>query len=158
MRVNEVERTLEVESRDTLLDVLRDGLGLTGAKKGCDEAVCGSCAILFDNTPICSCTMFAVEASGHNITTIEGVSEKGKLSILQSKFVEHDALQCGFCTSGQIVVGTSVVSALRAQDAVPNNDLDGMISEEMSGNLCRCGCYNGIADAIKDAMKVSDED
>lgn len=141
--VNGLTRTIEVEPRDTLLDTLRDSLGLTGAKKGCDEAVCGACAVLVDGKAVCSCTMLAIEANGSQVVTIEGLADGDDLDPLQKAFVKHDSLQCAFCTSGQIIAAKSFLSEL--QGRIPNED---EIKEALSGNLCRCGCYNKIVEAV----------
>ena len=141
--VNGLTRTIEVEPRDTLLDTLRDSLGLTGAKKGCDEAVCGACAVLVDGKAVCSCTMLAIEANGSQVVTIEGLADGDDLDPLQKAFVQHDSLQCAFCTSGQIIAAKSFLSEL--QGRIPNED---EIKEALSGNLCRCGCYNKIVEAV----------
>ncbi len=142
--VNGTLQTLEVEPRDSLLDTLRDKLDLTGTKKGCDETVCGACAVLVNGRAVCSCTMLAVEADGATVTTIEGLAGKdGKLDPVQTAFVLHDALQCGFCTSGQIMATKSFLAELDSR--VPSEE---EIREALSGNLCRCGCYNKILEAV----------
>lgn len=142
--VNGTRKTVEVEPRDSLLDTLRDNLGLTGPKKGCDETVCGACAVLVNGKSICSCTMLAVEAEGSKVTTIEGLSgSEDDLDPLQKAFVQHDALQCAFCTSGQIISAKSYLDELKGN--VPSEE---EIKEALSGNLCRCGCYNNIVEAV----------
>ena len=137
--------TVQVEPRDSLLDTLRDSLDLTGAKKGCDETVCGACAVLVNGKAVCSCTMFAVEAEGASIVTIEGLAKGEELDPLQTAFVEHDALQCAFCTSGQILAAKSFLEEL--DGGVPTEE---EVKEAMSGNLCRCGSYNKIVEAVAD--------
>jgi len=147
LKVNGRQRFVEAEPRDTLLDILRDSLGLTGPKKGCDETVCGACAVLVDGRAICSCTMFAVEAEGHEIVTIEGlVDQRGELDQLQKAFIEHDSLQCAFCTPGQIISAKSYLRSL-PRGRVPT---EAEIKEALSGNLCRCGCYNKIVEAVRE--------
>ena len=143
--VNGDIRTVQVEPRDSLLDTLRDSLDLTGAKKGCDETVCGACAVLVNGKAVCSCTMFAVEAEGASIVTIEGLAKGEELDPLQTAFVEHDALQCAFCTSGQILAAKSFLEEL--DGGVPTEE---EVKEAMSGNLCRCGSYNKIVEAVAD--------
>jgi xanthine dehydrogenase YagT iron-sulfur-binding subunit len=141
--VNGSRTKLEVEPRDSLLDVLRDSLDLTGAKKGCDETVCGACTVMVNGRAVCSCTMFAVEAEGATILTIEGLARGDSLDEFQKAFAEHDSLQCGFCTSGQIMSARSFIDELKGR--IPTED---EIKEAMSGNLCRCGAYNKIVEAV----------
>lgn len=141
--VNGAERAVEVDARDSLLDVLRDSLDLTGPKKGCDETVCGACAVLVNGKAICSCTMLAVEAQGQKILTIEGLSENNELSPIQKAFWMHDSLQCGFCTSGQIISSKCFLDELAGR--VPSEE---DIKEALSGNICRCGAYNKIVEAV----------
>jgi xanthine dehydrogenase YagT iron-sulfur-binding subunit len=144
--VNGAARRLRVEPRVTLLDALRERLGLTGPKKGCDLGQCGACTVLVDGRRITSCLTFAVMHDGRAVTTIEGLSGAAgtPLHPLQQAFVDHDAFQCGFCTPGQI---TSAVALL---DEGHTGD-DDEIREWMSGNLCRCGAYPDIVTAIKAA-------
>lgn len=146
LRVNGEIRRLRVEPRITLLDALREGLGLTGPKKGCDLGQCGACTVLLDDRRITSCLTFAVMHDGHEITTIEGLGGRDGTPAhpVQNAFITHDAFQCGFCTSGQI---TSAV-ALIAEGHATNDD---EIREWMSGNLCRCAAYPGIVAAIAQA-------
>lgn len=141
--VNGSGARVDVEPRDSLLDVLRDKLDLTGAKKGCDETVCGACTVLVDGKAVCACTMFAVEAEGSTILTIEGLAHGDMLDEFQVAFAEHDSLQCGFCTSGQILAARNFIDELKGR--VPTED---EIKEAMSGNLCRCGAYNKIVEAV----------
>lgn len=152
LNVNGSDRSVEVHPMETLLDVLRDRLDLTGPKKGCDETVCGACAVLFGDRSICSCTMLAIEAAGYKITTIEGLAPRSgkELDPVQQAFVEHDAYQCGFCTSGQIISATSFLRGLEKGE-VPT---DKQIKEAMRGNLCRCGAYNNIVDVIKELVSL----
>jgi xanthine dehydrogenase YagT iron-sulfur-binding subunit len=143
LKVNGSTKTLEVEPRDSLLDVIRDVLDLTGSKKGCDETACGACAVLVNGKAICSCTMLAIEAEDSDIITIEGLSVDGELDPLQRSFILHDALQCAFCTSGQVIAAKSFLNEL--QGRIPSEE---ETKEALSGNLCRCGCYNKIVEAV----------
>jgi xanthine dehydrogenase YagT iron-sulfur-binding subunit len=142
-RVNGTEQELCLDTRVTLLDALRDGLGLTGTKKGCDQGACGACTVLVDGKRVVSCLMLAAQADGRDVTTIEGLADNGRLHPVQEAFVRHDAFQCGFCTPGQIV---SAVSLLEEGRAGSDDD----IREFMSGNLCRCGAYPNIVVAIRE--------
>jgi xanthine dehydrogenase YagT iron-sulfur-binding subunit len=148
------------DARVSLLDLLRDRAGLPGTKKGCDQGACGACTVLADGERILSCLALAVQFEGRAITTIEGLATGGALHPLQQAFIEHDGFQCGYCTPGQIVSAVGMVEELRR--GVPSHvttDLSAEtvalsrdeLSERMSGNLCRCGAYNGIVDAIGDA-------
>jgi xanthine dehydrogenase YagT iron-sulfur-binding subunit len=152
MRVNGNDARVEVEPRVSLLDMLRDGLGLVGTKKGCNQGACGACTVLADGERINSCLALAVQYEGREITTIEGLDHP-----LQAAFVAHDGLQCGYCTPGQICSAAAMLGEYRRGDpsavtetpAVPGGSPSGSeIRERMSGNLCRCGAYNGIVDAI----------
>ncbi|MDA4129739.1 MAG: (2Fe-2S)-binding protein [Thaumarchaeota archaeon] len=147
--VNGAERTVEIDTRDSLLDVLRDSLDLTGSKKGCDETVCGACAVLVNGRAVCSCTMLAAEAQGQKIVTIEGLSEKNELSPIQKAFWVHDSLQCGFCTSGQIISSKGFLDDLDGR--VPSEE---EIKEALSGNICRCGAYNKIVEAVAEVAAL----
>jgi aerobic-type carbon monoxide dehydrogenase small subunit (CoxS/CutS family) len=140
--VNGYTQTVDIEPRRTLLDALRIDLGLTGAKPGCNMGNCGACTVLIDGKPVYSCLVLAIECAGKEITTIEGLGENGAMHPLQQAFVQHDALQCGFCTPGQVLAAY----ALLARNSNPTDD---EIAEAMSGNLCRCGAYRGIIDAIR---------
>jgi xanthine dehydrogenase YagT iron-sulfur-binding subunit len=144
--VNGFNRTIQVDTRDTLLDVLRDSLDLTGPKKGCDETVCGACTVLFNGKAVCSCTMLAVEANGAKLLTIEGLSSISAAESIQETFVDHDAFQCGYCTSGQILAAKSFLDGLN-QGVIPT---EVEIKEALSGNICRCGAYNNIISAVAD--------
>jgi xanthine dehydrogenase YagT iron-sulfur-binding subunit len=152
--VNGSFETVEVEPRDSLLDTLRDSLNLTGTKKGCDETACGACAVLVDGHAVCSCTMLAVEAEGLKLTTIEGLAKGNNLDDLdplQKAFVLHDSLQCGFCTSGQIIAARSFLNELEGR-GVPSEE---EIKEALSGNICRCGAYNKIVEAVAEVAAAN---
>jgi len=144
LRVNGGAHMVTVEPRVTLLRALRNHLGLTGAKEVCERGACGGCTVLCDGEPICACLMLAVDAVGHEITTVEGLGTPEKLSPVQAAFVEGDALQCGFCTPGFVVASTAL---LRKN---PNPNLE-EIKAGLSGNLCRCGTYSRIFDAVHKA-------
>jgi xanthine dehydrogenase YagT iron-sulfur-binding subunit len=143
--VNGTSHTLTLDPRASLLDVLRERLALTGAKKGCDHGQCGACTVHLDGRRIASCLTLAVQADGREVTTIEGLaSSDGGLHPMQQAFIDHDALQCGYCTPGQIMAAVACVREGHA--ATPEQ-----IRDYMSGNLCRCGAYVGIVAAIQDA-------
>ena len=145
LAVNGADRTLELDPRSSLLDVLRERLALTGAKKGCDHGQCGACTVHLDGRRVASCLTMAVQADGRRVTTIEGLAPAGAaLHPMQQAFIDHDALQCGYCTPGQIMAAVACVQEGHA--ASPEQ-----IREYMSGNLCRCGAYVGIVAAIQDA-------
>lgn len=141
LQVNGHTQVVEVEPRRTLLDALRLDLGLTGAKLVCNMGNCGACTVLVNGTAVYSCLTLAIECEGKRITTIEGLTQDGTLHPLQQAFVEHDALQCGFCTPGQVMSAY----ALLARD--PHASQDEIVAN-MSGNLCRCGAYRGIVEAV----------
>ncbi len=143
LRVNGVDHKLRLDPRVTLLDALRDVLGLTGTKKGCDQGACGACTVLVDGRRVLSCLMLAAQCDGRQVTTIEGLSRDGELHPLQQAFIRHDAFQCGYCTSGQILSAVSLLAEGRAGS-------DEEIREFMSGNLCRCGAYPNIVAAIRE--------
>ena len=143
--VNGVETKLEVAPWTTLLDLLRERLDLTGTKKGCDQGQCGACTILIDGRRINSCLTFAAMYDGAQITTIEGLAVNGVLHPLQQAFIDHDAFQCGYCTSGQICSAAGLIAEGRAKSADE-------IRELMSGNICRCGAYTNIVAAIQQVM------
>jgi xanthine dehydrogenase YagT iron-sulfur-binding subunit len=134
LTINGAEHAVTVESRATLLDTLRDDLGLTGAKLGCDMGQCGACTVLVDGEAMYSCLLLTVEQEGRAITTIEGLATNGKLDPIQSAMIEHDALQCGFCTPGQALA----MKALFDRVAHPSDE---EIDRALAGNLCRCGAY-----------------
>jgi xanthine dehydrogenase YagT iron-sulfur-binding subunit len=166
LRVNGADHTLTLDNRTTLLDALRERLDMTGAKKGCDHGQCGACTVLLDGRRTVSCLQLAVAVGDRDVTTIEGlVSSDGELHPLQRAFVDHDGFQCGYCTAGQIC---SAVGALAeadqgwpshvtldvAEGVESSAQLDsGEIRERMSGNLCRCGAYQGIVDAIESVAR-----
>ncbi|MEV4532764.1 (2Fe-2S)-binding protein [Asanoa sp. NPDC049518] len=143
LRVNGRSYPVRLDSTTTLLDALRDQLHLTGTKKGCDQGACGACTVLRDGKRIVSCLTLAAQCDGSEITTIEGIAEDGHPHPVQDAFVRHDALQCGYCTSGQVM---SAVALLREGRAGSDDD----IREFMSGNLCRCAAYPNIVAAIRE--------
>ena len=142
VRVNGVLRELWLDPRVTLLDALRERLGLTGTKKGCDQGACGACTVLADGRRVLSCLTMAVTCEGRDLTTIEGLGVEGDLHPVQRAFIEHDAFQCGFCTPGQIMSAVALLAEGRA-------GTDAEIREFMSGNICRCGAYPNIVAAIR---------
>ena len=148
LTVNGKERTLNVMPWVSLLDALRDYIGLTGTKKGCDHGQCGACTVLCDGKRILSCLTLAMMKEGSEITTIEGIApSEGELHPLQKAFIEHDAFQCGYCTPGQIC---SAISMLHEGHAHSRAE----VADSMSGNLCRCGANSNILDAIMEVKKV----
>ena len=156
--INGDEITADADVRTSVLDLLRDHLGLAGTKKGCNQGACGACTVLVDGERINSCLALAVQYEGREITTVEGLGAPGALHPLQAAFVEHDGFQCGYCTPGQLCsavgmaheIGRGDPSHVTADLAAERCDLtDDEIRERMSGNLCRCGAYNGIVDAIR---------
>jgi len=141
---------LELDPRESLLDVLRERLGLTGTKKGCDQGHCGACTVHLGGRRVVSCLTPAVQAAGQDVTTIEGVAGPGgTLHPLQQAFVDHDALQCGYCTPGQIMSGLACIAEGHAGD-------DDQVREYLSGNLCRCGAYVGIVAAVRQAAEAKE--
>jgi xanthine dehydrogenase YagT iron-sulfur-binding subunit len=144
LKVNGSDQEIVVEPRVSLLDALRERLGLFGTKKGCDHGQCGACTVLADGRRVLSCLTLAVQAEGKRVTTIEGMADGERLHPMQQAFLDHDALQCGYCTPGQIM---SAVACVAEGHAVSRDQ----IREYMSGNLCRCGAYDGIVAAIEDA-------
>jgi aerobic-type carbon monoxide dehydrogenase small subunit (CoxS/CutS family) len=145
--VNGAARKVSVEPRVTLLDALRNELGLTGAKPVCDRGACGACTVLVDGAPVASCMMLAADAVGRKITTVEGLGTPEAMSPLQAAFVECDALQCGFCTPGFVVAGTALLKRN------PDPSL-AEIKAGLAGNLCRCGTYGRIFEAVSKAAKA----
>jgi xanthine dehydrogenase YagT iron-sulfur-binding subunit len=144
--INGARHELTIPPWMTLLDLLREHLELTGTKKGCDHGQCGACTVLIDGTRINSCLVLAVSRDGAEITTIEGLGVGRDLHPLQAAFIEHDAFQCGYCTPGQICSAAGLLAEGHAHTRAE-------IREHMSGNLCRCGAYTNIADAIEDVMR-----
>jgi xanthine dehydrogenase YagT iron-sulfur-binding subunit len=143
LQVNGRERRLRLDSRSTLLDALRDGLQLTGTKRGCDQGACGACTVLVDGRRVLSCLALAVQHEGRAVTTIEGLTRDGRLHPVQEAFVRHDGVQCGYCTPGQVMSAVALLEEGRASS-------DEEIREFMSGNLCRCGAYPNIVAAIRE--------
>lgn len=151
LTVNGEERTLDIDTRTTLLDLLRERLDLIGAKKGCDHGQCGSCTVLLDGRRANSCLALAVAHDGAEVTTIEGLAgEGGALHPLQAAFVEHDAYQCGYCTPGQICSALGMLDELEREGLAPDEET---VKERMSGNLCRCGAYRNIVPAITEVAR-----
>jgi xanthine dehydrogenase YagT iron-sulfur-binding subunit len=171
LTVNAERRTVRLDNRTTLLDALRERLGLTGAKKGCDHGQCGSCTVLLDGRRAKSCLIFAVAADGSTVITVEGLARDDELRPVQRSFIERDAFQCGYCTPGQLCSAVGMLDELRqgwpsavtadlaagpagraGPDAAgPAGLTDEEIRERMSGNLCRCAAYPHIVEAIRDA-------
>ncbi|TPL10502.1 (2Fe-2S)-binding protein [Mesorhizobium sp. B2-4-11] len=142
--INGQPHTLDLEPRVTLLDALRDRLGLTGTKKGCDHGQCGACTVHVDGERVLACLTLAAQAEGRTVTTIEGLAREGALHPMQAAFLDQDAFQCGYCTSGQIM---SAVACIREGHAGSDDE----IREYMAGNLCRCGAYPHIVAAVRQA-------
>lgn len=143
-QVNGQAVDMEVDSRASLLDLLRERIGLTGTKKGCDHGQCGACTVHLDGRPVSSCLTLAAKVDGREVTTIEGLARDGEIHPMQQAFIDNDALQCGYCTPGQIMSAIACVQQGHAGDATS-------ICEFMSGNLCRCGAYVGIVAAVEAA-------
>jgi xanthine dehydrogenase YagT iron-sulfur-binding subunit len=162
LQVNGTEHQVTLDSRTTLLDALRERLHLTGPKKGCDQGQCGACTVIVDGRRITSCLTLAVMQQGHEITTIEGLGTPRNLHPMQAAFVKHDGYQCGFCTPGQICSAVAMLDEVKA--GVPSHvtaDLttapqptDAEFRERMSGNICRCGAYSNIQEAIAEVAGV----
>ena len=148
LRINGEDRAFDVESTVTLLDLLRERAGLTGTKKGCDHGQCGACTVLLDGRRINACLTLAVMQSGHEVTTIEGLADGDALHPLQQAFIDHDAFQCGYCTPGQICSAAGLIAEGNAKTV---DD----VRELMSGNLCRCGAYPQIAQAVCAVMGIA---
>jgi len=142
LRVNGIGHSVEVEARTTLLDMVREQFGLTGAKLGCDIQVCGACTLLLNGKPVSACSVLAVDADGCDVLTIEGMGDGGKYHPLQEAFMEFGALQCGYCTSGFILTAKALL------DEFPR-PTEEQIKSYLGGNFCRCGCYQEIMQAIK---------
>ena len=162
LTVNGRRQSLEVDTRTTLLDALREHLKLTGTKKGCDHGQCGACTVIVDGKRINSCLSLAVQHQGDEVVTIEGLGQPGKLHPMQAAFVKHDGYQCGYCTPGQICSAVAVIEEIRA--GVPSHvqaDVSAKpamtvaeMRERMSGNICRCGAYSNIAEAMAEVAGV----
>jgi xanthine dehydrogenase YagT iron-sulfur-binding subunit len=150
LRVNGSARRLRLDSRVTLLDALREHLGLVGTKKGCDQGACGACTVLVDGKRVLSCLTLAAQCDGRDVTTIEGLARDGELHPLQEAFVRHDGFHCGYCTPGQIMSAVALLEEGRAGS-------DEEIREFMSGNLCRCGAYPNIVAAIREVAGLRSE-
>ena len=161
LTVNGTAVPLPDDVRVSLLDLLRERVGLTGTKKGCDQGACGACTVLLDGERILSCLTLAVQVDGRSVTTIEGLGAPGALHPLQQAFIEHDGFQCGYCTPGQICSAVAMADEVRR--GVPSHVTHDLTSERialthdelrerMSGNLCRCGAYNGIVAAITETF------
>jgi len=149
LTINRVARRIELDDpRVTLLDLLRERLQLTGTKKGCDRGQCGACTILLDGRRVNACLALAVSHDGAEILTIEGLAEGGTLHPVQAAFIAHDAFQCGFCTPGQIMSAIGLIGEGEAGDDPER------VREGMSGNLCRCGAYRGITEAVVEATRA----
>jgi xanthine dehydrogenase YagT iron-sulfur-binding subunit len=158
LAVNGEQQRLRLDNRTTLLDALREHLGLIGAKKGCDHGQCGSCTVLLDGRRVKSCLIFAVAAAGSAVVTVEGLADGGNLRAVQQSFIDHDAFQCGYCTSGQLCSAVGMLDEVRrGWPSVVTGDVaagpveltDEEIRERMSGNLCRCAAYPQIVAAIR---------
>lgn len=162
MQVNGKRRDLEVDTRTTLLDALRENLHLTGTKKGCDHGQCGACTVLVDGARINSCLTLAVMHEGDKVVTIEGLGTPDKLHPMQAAFIKHDGYQCGYCTPGQICSAVAVLDEILAgtpshvsasltdKPAITNDEM----RERMSGNICRCGAYSNILEAMNDVAEA----
>lgn len=145
LRVNGSQYTRQIEPRVSLLDALREYMGLTGSKKGCDHGQCGACTVLIEGRSVNSCLTLAVMQEGREITTIEGLATGDQLHPMQAAFITHDGFQCGYCTPGQICSAVALVSEGKAKT-------DAQVRELMSGNICRCGAYSNIVAAIQDVQ------
>ena len=145
LTINGEERAVAAPVHHTLLEVLREECGLTGTKHGCELGECGTCTVLLDGRPVLSCLVVAAEAQGRPIETVEGMQTGNRLHPLQAAFLEHDSFQCGYCTPGQIVSAFALLSE-------PIEHTDEAIRENMSGNICRCGAYPNIVNAVRQAL------
>ena len=148
LTVNGQVRELLVEPRVSLLDALREHLGLTGSKKGCDQGTCGACTVWLDGRRVLACLTLAATCEGREVTTIEGLAADGELHPMQAAFIDRDAFQCGYCTPGQIMSAVSLLTEGHAED-------DAQIAEWMSGNICRCAAYPNIRAAIRDVRDAA---
>ncbi|MEV5953346.1 (2Fe-2S)-binding protein [Streptomyces sp. NPDC051987] len=150
LHVNGATQEVRTDVRATLLDALRDGLGLTGTKKGCDRGQCGACTVHIEGRRVLSCLTLAAAADGKQVTTIEGLADGERLHPVQQAFLDNDGFQCGFCTPGQIMSAVCVVDEGLARS-------DASVRESMSGNICRCGAYDGILRAVRSAAETAAE-
>ena len=148
LAVNGRTHELNIEPRVSLLDALREHLGLTGSKKGCDQGTCGACTVWVDGRRVLACLTLAVTCEGHEVTTIEALAADGSLNPMQAAFVDHDAFQCGYCTPGQIMSAVALLGEGHAAD-------DAEIAEWMSGNICRCAAYPNIRAAIREVRDAA---
>ncbi|MDX6313822.1 MAG: xanthine dehydrogenase YagT iron-sulfur-binding subunit [Streptomyces sp.] len=151
LRINGTPRTLLLDNRATLLEALREELGLTGTKTGCDQGQCGACTVLVDGRRMDACLLLAVSLDGSEVTTVEGLADGAELHPLQQAFIDRDAFQCGFCTSGQICSAAGMLAEAAEAGETELSDAD--VKERMSGNLCRCGAYTNIVRAIQDVAR-----
>ncbi|MFN4206005.1 MAG: aldehyde dehydrogenase iron-sulfur subunit PaoA [Agrobacterium albertimagni] len=162
LTVNRTSREIDVDNRTTLLDLLRENLQLTGTKKGCDHGQCGACTVIVDGRRVNSCLTLAVMNESAEVTTIEGLGAPGDLHPMQAAFVKHDGFQCGYCTPGQICSSVAMLEEIAAD--IPSHVTDDLmnkaqstadeIRERMSGNICRCGAYSNIVDAITEVAET----
>lgn len=163
LRVNGTEHEMMIDARTTLLDALRERLHLTGSKKGCDQGQCGACTVIVDGRRITSCLTLAVMQEGHDITTIEGLGTPARLHPMQAAFVKHDGYQCGFCTPGQICSAVAMLDEVKAgipshataDITQPPQMTTAEFRERMSGNICRCGAYSNIQEAIAEVAGIT---
>ena len=151
MRVNGEDVRERVEARKTLVDFLRDDLGLTGSHVGCEQGVCGACTVLVDDEVVRGCLLLAVQCDGADVKTIEGISDSGVIADLQEAFRQRNALQCGFCTPGMLLGAQELLSQFLSRGTVPNRD---MIRKHIAGNYCRCTGYQAIVDAIESVAQT----
>nr|WP_245451480.1 2Fe-2S iron-sulfur cluster-binding protein [Georhizobium profundi] len=162
LTINGRRETVNADIRTTLLDALRENLNLTGTKKGCDQGQCGACTVIVNGRRINSCLSLVASHEGDDVVTVEGLADGEALSPLQRAFVTHDAFQCGYCTPGQLCSATALLKEIEAGEpsVVSNGEIilsEEEIRERMSGNLCRCGAYNNIVDAIVEAAAQGGE-
>lgn len=163
LKVNGTEHVLTIDARVSLLDALRERMGLFGTKKGCNQGACGACTVLVDGERINACLALAMQYEGREITTVEGLSAEGELSPLQAAFIQYDGFQCGYCTPGQLCSAVGMVNEFEAglpsavtssMDDAELEFSDDEVRERMSGNLCRCGAYVGIVQAIQQVYRA----